>query len=247
MAPKNQRPRFEVFAGSVLIGYSELETGDAPMGVATGRFLPLPSYKAVQPAVIACRDGSQAHLFLGVHTSEGDELPAQGGVQITDCSTELGAEGMEVRVSGIGFPLYETLFPAHVAAYEAQFPKRNHFSFKRKVAVSAGVDKLMLAGCIAFVALFVSTLPWLGPGRNWLMTTATIALGALLVALLLRRWKKRLPLRYRGSELKFEDRPTAYHVCTFLLILFAAMMLFAGLGAAVDDIRNANFTMSTRP
>jgi len=116
-------PRFEVLAGATLVGHSELEHGDAPMGVALGRFLPLPAYAKIQSAVIAAREGSQAHLNLEVRPIGGEALPSQAGVRINDYSAELGPEGLEVEILGIGYPLYAELFPAHVAAYRAQFPK----------------------------------------------------------------------------------------------------------------------------
>jgi hypothetical protein len=113
--------RFTVFINSTPIGCSELESGDPPMGVASGKFCPFPSYQEVQPSVIAARDGSQDHLGLTVRTFDGQLLPAQGGVQILDYSKELGAEGIEVHVCGIGYPLYEELFPGRHAAYIASF------------------------------------------------------------------------------------------------------------------------------
>lgn len=118
-------PRFEVFASATLIGHSELETGDPPMGVASGRFLPLPAYEAMQPLVVAARNGLQTHLVLTVRTMDGQDIPAQGGVQINDYSAELGPEDIEVSVLGIGYPLYEELFPGRHAEYVAGFRKRN--------------------------------------------------------------------------------------------------------------------------
>ena len=91
------------------------------MGVASGKFLPLPSYQEEQSSVIAARDGSQERLALTVRTIDGQLLPAQGGVQILDYSTELGPEGIELHVCGIGYPLYEELFPGRHAAYVASF------------------------------------------------------------------------------------------------------------------------------
>lgn len=117
-------PRFTVFLNSTAIGYSELEGGDPPMGVAIGKFFPLPSYQEAQPSVIAARDDSQDHLALTVRTIDGQLLPAQGGVQIVDYSPELGAEGIELHVPGIGYPLYEELFPGRHAAYVDSFSKR---------------------------------------------------------------------------------------------------------------------------
>lgn len=117
--------RFEVFINRTMIGYSELETGDPPMGVAKGRFLPLPAYKAIQPKVIAARNSSQTHLALTIRTAVGYTIQAQGGVQIYDYSIELGGEVIEVEVLGIGYPLYEELFPGRHAQYVAGFQKQN--------------------------------------------------------------------------------------------------------------------------
>ena len=65
----------------------------------------------------------QAHLMLSVRSSNGTDLPAQGGVQILDYSAELAAEEIEVHVLGIAYPTYKKLFPSHVAAYRARFSK----------------------------------------------------------------------------------------------------------------------------
>ena len=40
-------PRFEVWHHAQLIGWSELESGDPPMGVAFGLFIPAPAYAGV--------------------------------------------------------------------------------------------------------------------------------------------------------------------------------------------------------
>jgi hypothetical protein len=55
---------------------------------------------------------------------DGEDIPAQGGVQINDYSAELGHEEIEIEVLGIGYPLYEELFPGRYATYEAGFQKR---------------------------------------------------------------------------------------------------------------------------
>ena len=110
---------YKVFAGKTLIGHSALETGDPPMGVASGKFLPLPAYLAVQPQCIANRDLPQTHLEISIICPSGEPLPAEHGVAILDYSAELGE--IEVHAVGIGYPLYEQLFPQQVAAYANQF------------------------------------------------------------------------------------------------------------------------------
>lgn len=117
-------PRFEILAGGVVIGYSELEHGDSPMGVASGKFFPLPAYESIQPQVIAAREGSQEGLDLAVRAAGGQTIPAQGGVRIDDYSAELGEDGLEVDVMGIPHPLYEELFPGRHEEYVKGFKKR---------------------------------------------------------------------------------------------------------------------------
>lgn len=114
-------PRFEVLSGSTLVGHSELEAGDPPMGVAVGRFVPLPAYESIRSMVVASAEKDQSQLELSVRLAGGPVLPTQGGVQLIDFSAELGAEGLQVHALGIGYPLYQELFPMHVAAYENQF------------------------------------------------------------------------------------------------------------------------------
>jgi len=112
--------RFEVLAGPTVIGHSDLELGDPPMGVAGGQFLPLAEYAAVRATCVDARETSQSHIDLSVRTAGGEALPAQGGVQIFDYSAELGANSIEVHVNGIPYQLYEQLFPEHIAAYGKQ-------------------------------------------------------------------------------------------------------------------------------
>ncbi|HEX7285225.1 MAG TPA: hypothetical protein VF532_03540 [Candidatus Angelobacter sp.] len=117
--------RFEIHSGSTIIGYSELEGGDLPMGCAGGRFLPLPSYSSVKESCrIDPHSGdvpSQEHLTLTVHLFGGDVIPAQGGVFIVDYSGDADCGAIEVHIQGVPYPLYEELFPEHVATYKRQF------------------------------------------------------------------------------------------------------------------------------
>jgi hypothetical protein len=116
--------RYAIYSSGTLVGHSALETGDPPMGVASGTFFAVPAYQQIKSKVIAAFESSQAHLGLvAVDTQSGQALPAQGGTQILDASNLLGPEGIEVHVCGIGYPLYEQLFPGRHAAYEASFNK----------------------------------------------------------------------------------------------------------------------------
>jgi len=110
--------RFDIYFEETVIGSSELESGDPPMGVAFGRFVPNSEYKHFHGSVVS---KSQVAHALSVRSATGEVLEVSGGVHIEDHSSELGPEGIEVSVLGIARPAYEALFPEHVAAYERQF------------------------------------------------------------------------------------------------------------------------------
>lgn len=112
---------FAVYSHELLIGYSELETGDPPMGVVSGKFRPVADYERVQHAVVAARESSQSGLGLSVRTSVDVAIQAAGGVHILDCSDELVPEEIEITVLCLDSVLYEELFPHHLAAYDARF------------------------------------------------------------------------------------------------------------------------------
>ena len=114
-------PRFEILCESALVGWSELELGDPPMGVAFGLFIPSPEYMSIKVQLIAATSGNTPAPPLVARVAGGPVLESSGGVYIADHSHEFGPEGIEVTVFGLAYPLYEALFPEHVAAYEKQF------------------------------------------------------------------------------------------------------------------------------
>lgn len=104
------RMRYEVFVADTAIGWSELENGDPPMGVAFGVLHSTQAY----PAVLA--GGT-----LRVRPEGGTFFEPVGGVHIEDYSADLGEEGIEVSVVGLDAATYQHWFPLHVKAYEEQF------------------------------------------------------------------------------------------------------------------------------
>ena len=113
--------RFKIFSGSTLIGWSDLEAGDPPMGVAFGQLFPTNAYAEIQDLIITSNEGSQIHLTLSASTAENTPIEAAGGIFIADLSPEFGDEGIEISVLGIESSVYEKLFPEHVLAYKRQF------------------------------------------------------------------------------------------------------------------------------
>ncbi|WP_102047892.1 hypothetical protein [Pseudomonas sp. MF4836] len=108
-------PRFEVWHHAQLIGWSELESGDPPMGVAFGLFIPAPAYAQVQALIRARAESDQSDLHLSV-LHQGQALVC-AGVYIQDFSADCGEDAIEVTVLGISEPPYAELFAQHAAAY----------------------------------------------------------------------------------------------------------------------------------
>jgi hypothetical protein len=101
---------YSVFFGSTLIGHSDLEMHDPSMGVAIGKFRPTPAYATVRSACIAAfLDRSQERKGLRVETSDGEVLPAQGGIMLLDAEGVPLSE-VQIEVAGIASPLYERVF-----------------------------------------------------------------------------------------------------------------------------------------
>ncbi|MFN7153289.1 MAG: hypothetical protein ACK4OE_06315 [Acidovorax sp.] len=108
---------FAVLADDEVIGVTHLESGDPPMGVAFGKFIPNERYAVFCRATALLSTGVRP---VSIQTPDGALIPNEGAY-IRDMSEEYGDEGREVEALGIPYPLYETLFPEHVKAYENQF------------------------------------------------------------------------------------------------------------------------------
>jgi len=116
--------RFEVKLGNEVIGFSELEHGDAPMGVAFGRLVTTPAYRFIQPHCIEHREHWIPIPNLRVEVPGGVSIECCGGIQIIDHGSEPGEKGIQVYLNGVTRPPYGELFPDHVEAYRKQFEKR---------------------------------------------------------------------------------------------------------------------------
>jgi hypothetical protein len=103
---------FRVYSGATLVGTSNLEHGDPPVGVVFGRFFPAAAYASIQ-AECASNGEDQTNLHLSVAAPSGEIIQC-AGVGILD-----GGDDIEVNVLGISYPSYAELFPQHVAQYEA--------------------------------------------------------------------------------------------------------------------------------
>ncbi len=101
--------RFEVLSGLSIIGHTELECGDPPMGVAEGIFYPLAAYTNIQTDVVATRESSQDHLNITIRLI-GGETVIPIFIKIEDYSQEL--DEIWIAACGIDHVQYERLFPS---------------------------------------------------------------------------------------------------------------------------------------
>ncbi|MDH0863984.1 GNAT family N-acetyltransferase [Mitsuaria sp. GD03876] len=115
--------RFEILSGSRVVGTSELEHGDPPMAIAYGRLWPTDHYSSTED-LRAIRSGTESRdqlaQRLAVRLAGGRELEG-AKVFIEELSDETGVDEIHVTVLCASAEQYATLFPQHVAAYEAQF------------------------------------------------------------------------------------------------------------------------------
>lgn len=91
--------RFSIYSGMMLVGYSSLESGDPPMGVAFGQFEPTAGYLAIQNE---CRTNhaDQSGLTLSVKTESGVVVPSMA-VAILDFTEDLLPDCIEISILGI--------------------------------------------------------------------------------------------------------------------------------------------------
>lgn len=109
---------FAIILDGQILGYSELELGDPPMGVAFGRFIPAEGFDAfVRKVPPDVTDGDRVQIWnrLAARTSQGVVLQCDGVSIRYDFKKE---HACEVEVLGINSPSYDELFPHHVEAYD---------------------------------------------------------------------------------------------------------------------------------
>ena len=118
---------FFIYHGDVLIGLSELEGGDPPMGVAFGQFKPTDAFAPLRNVMKPARDGAgkeqrdRRYLAgLCAKTANGTTLVCLH-VEVLEYGEPDGPLAWEVHCLGIEQPPYKELFPHHVKAYEDLF------------------------------------------------------------------------------------------------------------------------------
>ena len=114
---------FKVYINDVFIGYSSLESGDPPMGVAIGKFVPSENFTKFDDLAIRENADTRSWNNATVKTPDGETLVSDG-VSLAEYDISLTPSEpdfyLQLSCLGIRSPSYETLFPDHIAKYEAQ-------------------------------------------------------------------------------------------------------------------------------
>ena len=114
---------FEIFHDGVLIGRSELEGGDPPMGLAAGLFVPIDSFEVARGFMTPVINGS-GNAVDGFQRLDGLAARTADGTKITCLQVtvfELVADGLpllEVHCDYIEAQQYAELFSHHRKAHD---------------------------------------------------------------------------------------------------------------------------------
>ncbi len=117
-----------------LIGYSDLEKADAPMGVAFGLIefngieSPYEFFKeyCLKNNIVINTDDPEFE-FIDTQVISGLKVFRQDRLEIKGVAgnaiTGMKEDGYEISILGINYPFYEEEFPHHVKEYENMFGK----------------------------------------------------------------------------------------------------------------------------
>lgn len=112
---------FEFWLDDVLIGHSKLERGDAPMGIAHGQFIPTDKFETFRSRAEELDDKTRRWQGLSVRIPAGQEIECHAGIVIIEYGPQDDVCAIEATCLGVGYPLYEELFPHHVKTYQEQW------------------------------------------------------------------------------------------------------------------------------
>ena len=123
--------RYDIFLDDKIIGTTELEKADAPMGVVFGQ-IHLSSFVVdydflkrycLEHNIELANDYPEDKL-ISTRTIENLKIINENGVEIKGLGNQIsGMDGdeFEITIEGVAYPFFEEEFPHHVKAYNEQF------------------------------------------------------------------------------------------------------------------------------
>lgn len=127
MTPK----RYDIFLDDKIIGTTELEKADAPMGVVFGRihFINIAgNYDFIKRYClennIELANDLPVEKLISTRTIDNLKVRNEGGVEIKGIGNQISgmdSDKFEIIIEGVAYPFFEEEFPHHVKAYNDQF------------------------------------------------------------------------------------------------------------------------------
>jgi|SRR5690554_935112 len=123
--------RYNIFLDGKIIGTTELEKADAPMGVVFGliHFIDnILDYKFFKNYCldnnIELADDYPDEKLISTRTIETLKVINEIGIEIKGLGNQISGmdgEEFEITIEGVAYPFFEDEFPHHVKAYNDQF------------------------------------------------------------------------------------------------------------------------------
>ena len=123
--------RYEIFLEDKIIGTTELEKADAPMGVVFGQIeftntnFGYDFFKnyCLNNNIELADDYPEDNL-ISTRTIENLKVVNENGIEIKGLGNQISGmdeEDFEITIEGVAYPFFEEEFPHHVKAYNDQF------------------------------------------------------------------------------------------------------------------------------
>lgn len=123
--------RYDIFLDDKIIGSTELEKADAPMGVVFGQInfsnivvdYDFIKRYCLENNIELANDYPEDKL-ISTHTIYNLKVINEDGVEIKGLGNQIsGMDGdeFEITIEGVAYPFFEEEFPHHVKAYNDQF------------------------------------------------------------------------------------------------------------------------------
>ena len=122
---------YNIFLDDKIIGRTELEKADAPMGVVFGQILFINSNFGYDFLKTYCHNHNielandyPEDKFLSTRTIQNLLVKNERGIEIVSLGNQInGMDGdtFEITLEGVAYPFFEEEFPHHVKAYNDHF------------------------------------------------------------------------------------------------------------------------------
>ncbi len=123
--------RYDIFLDNKLIGTTELEKADAPMGVVFGLIHFTDNILGYDFFKKYCFDNNlelandyPEDKLISTRTIENLKIINENGIEIKGLGNQISgmdSDEFEISLEGVAYPFFEKEFPHHVKAYNEQF------------------------------------------------------------------------------------------------------------------------------